>query len=219
MQDKNRILIVAATKMEIAPSLPVLKKKGIPVAITGIGAAPSVYNMLKAIVQYQPSMLIQAGIAGCFDRKYPLGEVLVVKEERFADLGVEEHKQWKSVFDMGFIAPGQKPFTNGSLINSHKKIQGITGMEAVAGVTVNEVTTNKNRIRLLKSQGAVVESMEGAALHYVALMEKIPFLQIRAISNYVGERDKSKWNFKDAIGNLNKELVRIAEQIGSSSLV
>jgi futalosine hydrolase len=219
MQDKNSILIVAATKMEIAPSLPVLKKKGIPVAITGIGAAPSVYNMLKAIVQCQPSMLIQAGIAGCFARKYPLGEVLVVKEERFADLGVEEHKQWKSVFDMGFIAPGQKPFTNGSLINPHKKIQGIAGMEAVAGVTVNEVTTNKNRIRLLKSQGAVVESMEGAALHYVALMEKVPFLQIRSISNYVGERDKGKWNFKDAIGNLNKELVRIAEQIGSSSLV
>ncbi|MGE9315026.1 futalosine hydrolase [Niabella sp. CJ426] len=219
MQDKNRILIVAATKMEIAPSLPVLKKKGIPVAITGIGAAPSVYNMLKAIVQYQPSMLIQAGIAGCFDRKYPLGEVLVVKEERFADLGVEEHKQWKSVFDMGFIAPGQKPFTNGSLRNPHKKIQGIAGMEAVVGVTVNEVTTNKNRIRLLKSQGAVVESMEGAALHYVALMEKVPFLQIRSISNYVGERDKGKWNFKDAIGNLNKELVRIAEQIGSSSLL
>ncbi len=219
MQDKNRILIVAATKMEIAPSLPVLKKKGIPVAITGIGAAPSVYNMLKGIVQYQPSMLIQAGIAGCFDRKYPLGEVFVVKEERFADLGVEEHKQWKSVFDMGFIAPGQKPFTNGSLRNPHKRILGIAGMEAVAGVTVNEVTTNKNRVRLLKSQGAVVESMEGAALHYVALMEKIPFLQIRSISNYVGERDKSKWNFKDAIGHLNKELVRITEQIGSSSLV
>lgn len=142
-----------------------------------------------------------------------------VKEERFADLGVEEHKQWKSVFDMGFIAPGQKPFTNGSLRNPHKRILGIAGMEAVAGVTVNEVTTNKNRVRLLKSQGAVVESMEGAALHYVALMEKIPFLQIRSISNYVGERDKSKWNFKDAIGHLNKELVRITEQIGSSSLV
>ncbi|ULT38317.1 hypothetical protein KRR40_24600 [Niabella defluvii] len=54
--------------------------------------------------------------------------------------------------------------------------------------------------------------MEGAALHYVALMEKIPFLQIRGISNYVGERDKRKWNFKDAIDNLNNELVRIVEQ-------
>lgn len=219
MQDKKCILIVAATKMEIAPSLPVLKKRDIPVAITGIGAAPSVYNILKAIVQYQPSMIIQAGIAGCFDRKYPLGEVLAVKEERFADLGVEEYKQWKSVFDMGFIAPGQKPFTNGCLRNPHKKIQDIADIEAVCGVTVNEVTTNKNRIRLLKIQGAVVESMEGAALHYVALMEKIPFLQIRSISNYVGERDKSKWNFKDAIGNLNKELVRITEQMASSSLV
>ena len=44
----------------------------------------------------------------------------------------------------------------------------------------------------------VIESMEGAALHYVCLMEKIPFLQIRSISNYIGERDKKKWNMKDA---------------------
>ncbi|WP_114791589.1 futalosine hydrolase [Niabella yanshanensis] len=217
MWDSKRILIVAATKMEIASSLPVLKKWHIPVAITGVGAAPSVYHMVKAIVQYQPSVMIQAGIAGCFDRKYLLGKVVAVTEERFADLGVEEHQQWKSVFDMGFIAPGQKPFKEGRLKNPHKKLQGIAGIEAVAGVTVNEVTTNKNRIRLLKTQGAVVESMEGAALHYVALMEKIPFLQIRSLSNYVGERDKSKWNFKDAIGNLNQELVRIVQQMISNS--
>jgi futalosine hydrolase len=48
--------------------------------------------------------------------------------------------------------------------------------------------------------------MEGAALHYVALMEKIPFLQLRSLSNFVGERDKNKWLMKEAIINLNLEL-------------
>lgn len=48
--------------------------------------------------------------------------------------------------------------------------------------------------------------MEGAALHYVCLIEKIPFMQIRSLSNFVGERDKSKWRMKEAITNLNKEL-------------
>jgi futalosine hydrolase len=51
--------------------------------------------------------------------------------------------------------------------------------------------------------------MEGAALHYVALCEKIPFLQLRAVSNYVGERDKNKWALREAIANLNMELQRI----------
>ncbi|MCH5717580.1 futalosine hydrolase [Niabella hibiscisoli] len=213
MQKSRSVLVVAATKMEIAPSLSLFKKRQIPVAITGIGAAPSVYSILKAMIQYRPSMVIQAGIAGCFDRKYLLGDVLAIGEDGFADLGVEENKQWRSVFDMGFAAPDQRPFKNGRLKNPYTKILRTTGLEIVPAVTVNEVTTNKARISLLKAQGSVVESMEGAALHYVALMEKIPFLQIRSLSNYVGERDKSKWNFKDAVGNLNKELVRIVEHM------
>jgi futalosine hydrolase len=55
--------------------------------------------------------------------------------------------------------------------------------------------------------------MEGAALHYVCLMEKIPFLQIRSISNYIGERNKKNWNMKESIINLNKELIRLLEQL------
>jgi futalosine hydrolase len=31
--------------------------------------------------------------------------------------------------------------------------------------------------------------MEGAALHFVCLQEDISFIQLRAISNFVGERD------------------------------
>jgi futalosine hydrolase len=40
--------------------------------------------------------------------------------------------------------------------------------------------------------------MEGAALHLVCLENKIPFLQIRGISNWVGERDKSQWKIPEA---------------------
>jgi futalosine hydrolase len=40
-------------------------------------------------------------------------------------------------------------------------------------------------------------------------MENIPFLQVRSLSNFVGERDKSKWQIKEAIENLNKELIPI----------
>lgn len=59
----------------------------------------------------------------------------------------------------------------------------------------------------------VIESMEGAALHYVCLMEKIPFLQIRSISNHIGERDKRKWNMKEAILRLNQEIIRLTENL------
>jgi futalosine hydrolase len=58
-----------------------------------------------------------------------------------------------------------------------------------------------------------VESMEGAAFHYVCLHQKINFLQLRSISNYVGERDKSKWELKKSIENLNSELIKIIEKL------
>jgi futalosine hydrolase len=54
-----------------------------------------------------------------------------------------------------------------------------------------------------------VETMEGAALHYVALQLNIPFLQVRSLSNFAGERDKKRWRMEEAIENLNKELERL----------
>ena len=61
--------------------------------------------------------------------------------------------------------------------------------------------------------GADIESMEGAAFHYVCLQEKIKFLQLRSISNIAGERDKTKWTMKEAIVNLNIELKKLVKNI------
>ena len=55
--------------------------------------------------------------------------------------------------------------------------------------------------------------MEGAALHFIGLHQKISFIQLRSISNTVGERDKSKWKIKEAICNLNKELKILVDLI------
>ena len=51
------------------------------------------------------------------------------------------------------------------------------------------------------------ESMEGAALHYVCLMEQVPFAQVRCISNYIEPRNRKAWDIPIAVGNLNEWLV------------
>ena len=60
---------------------------------------------------------------------------------------------------------------------------------------------------------ADIETMEGAAFHYVCLHQQINFLQLRSISNIVGERDKTKWKTKEAINNLNDELFKIIKNL------
>jgi futalosine hydrolase len=57
-----------------------------------------------------------------------------------------------------------------------------------------------------KKFDADIETMEGAAFFYSCLQLKIPFLQIRAISNFVEPRDKSKWNIPLALENLSTEI-------------
>jgi len=91
-------------------------------------------------------------------------------------------------------------------------------LKKATGISVNEITTDKKKVNLYrKSFNPVVESMEGAALHYVSLMEKIPFIQIRSISNYIAERNKCNWNMKEAVENLNKELISILLQLKPQS--
>ena len=87
-------------------------------------------------------------------------------------------------------------------------------MPQVKAITVNEITTHKNRIEhLVKKYDPVIESMEGAALHYVCNEMKIPFLQIRSISNYISDRDKHNWKLKESISNLNKTVLKYIDQL------
>jgi futalosine hydrolase len=161
----------------------------------------------------RPDLIIQAGIAGCFTRRMP-GEVFIVEEEEMADLGVWEEKRFKTIFDLRLTDKEALPFTGGRLLNPYTGLMKFCGLERVKGVTVNEITTDPARVEWYQQNGpAVVESMEGAALHYVCLQENIPFLQMRSISNAVGERDKTKWEIQTALRQLNEQLIRLLKNL------
>ena len=76
-----------------------------------------------------------------------------------------------------------------------------TGIEqSSVAITNNEISTSATKIKLYNEKyGAEIESMEGGAFHYVAIMKSISFIQLRGISNYVGDRDKNNWKIKEAI--------------------
>lgn len=207
-----QLLVCAATEFEIKPILDLISKqnrKDIRILITGVGLMASTYSLLKEVSRQRPDFVLQAGIAGCLNEELPLSKIVVIENEAVGDLGVEENGRFNSLFDLNLQPRDRHPWTNGKLRNDVKHLAQ-TGLKIVDGVSVNEITTDPKRIKLYKEQlGASVESMEGAALHYTCLMEQIPFLQIRSLSNFVGERDKSKWVMAQAISQLNLELERI----------
>ena len=205
------VLIVAATKFEIKPFLE--EKKLMDILITGVGIAPVVFYLTKKIFENKYDFIIQAGIAGSFTGCFNLGQTVMVKEDTFADVGIEENGKFQTLFETGFMDKNEFPYTNGWLINNHILFEKNI-LPVAKGITVNKVTENDLQNKINKEKfSAGVESMEGAAFHYVCLQQKINFLQLRCISNRVGERDKSKWKIKEAIENLNKELIKIIDNL------
>jgi futalosine hydrolase len=211
-----QILVAAATAKEISPFLDHLRKsksQPVDVLITGVGIMAATNSLTRHFYINKPGLVIQAGIAGCFNHNIPLGTVVTVERDTIADLGVLEKKQWLSVFDLRLTSPNQFPYQKGWLINKNSLVDKLKIKKAKA-ITVNQVTTAKQMIRIYRGKfNPVLESMEGAVLHYCCLMENIPFLQIRAISNYAGERNKKKWKIPEAIANLNNELIGLINNL------
>jgi futalosine hydrolase len=204
-----KILVVAATEMEIAPFA--AKNTFANVLITGVGAPACMYALTKHLLQNEYDFVIQAGIAGTFKNQYPLGQTFVVKIDLFADLGIQEKDQFFTLFEKNFVHEDALPNTKGMLVNS---IENYFSLNPVKAITVNTVSDSLAQTELYKKKyEADIESMEGAAFHYVCLQEKIPFLQIRSISNFVGERVKTNWKMKEAIDNLNENLIRIIGEL------
>lgn len=181
---------------------------------SGIGMLAAGFSLTKLAQEEKPDLLIQAGIAGTFDQQMKLGTVVAVCTETIGDLGVEEDDKWKDLFDLKLEKSSYHPFEKRKLPNQWLCKFNLLGLPEVPGITVNEISTNPERIqKLLKKYNPVTESMEGAALHYVARESNIPFIQIRAISNYIGERNKANWQMKEAIHNLNQTLLQYIDQL------
>ena len=212
------LLLLSATDPEIGETSSWLNNHSLglnalqpKLLISGIGQLQTAWALQNRIRLERPDLVIQAGIGGS-PEKEDIGKVFAISSDKMADLGVMEKTGFTDIFEMGFQNPDRFPFRNGKLSNPYKSLLSWTGLPVLDGITVNEIksseTTGSQRNPL-----RVVESMEGAALHYVCLMEQIPFIQIRAISNVTGDREKSRWKIKEALKSLHEELVVMIQKL------
>jgi futalosine hydrolase len=205
------VLVVAATNFEILPF--VNNNTNTDVLITGVGVPACMYKLLKQLQHKKYDFIIQAGIAGTFKSGFALGNTYAVGTDLFADVGLVEANTLTTLFEAGFANANEKPFENGILKN--KSVEKFN-LPIANAITVNTVSDNIITADLYRKKfNADIESMEGAALHYVCLSEDIPFLQIRSISNFVGERLKANWKMKEAIESLNKSLDEIVKKLNN----
>lgn len=221
-----KILVVAATRQEIAPFLMALGETyadgysgrsirtgnhEIKVLVTGAGMVATAYELGRLFAVQSFDLAINVGICGSFRNEISIGEVVRVARDSVGDMGAEDRGSWLSMADLGLMKDEEILLNDaGMLIEQEFSDWLLHNFRAVRGVTVNTVHGNAGSIkRFSERTGADIESMEGAAFMFACSQAGCRCLQIRSVSNFIEPRDKSKWNVPLAIANLNKELIRL----------
>jgi len=178
---------------------------------TGVGSVSTAYSLTRLLLSGESyDAVINLGLAGSYTPEYGSGQVVEVSLESFGDLGVETKDGFQTLFDYSQLAANTIPFVDGALHNrsqTQRMKSALSFLPKVPSVSVETISSLEERCALRQSKfSPVVESMEGASFFYVSIMEKLPFAEIRSISNFVGERDKAKWNTSLALTNLRQAL-------------
>lgn len=230
----KKILLTGATSIEIGPLLkslklniagegsatPVIYKDvRIDVLITGVGMVATTYHLARAFYNDKYELAINAGIAGCFTRYIPLGSVLNVVSEEFSEMGAEAGEKFLNIFELGLQDKNRFPFQKGMLINdsySELNYKTLKPLTKVHGITVNKVHgTEESIAKTLAYYSPVIESMEGGAFLYCCIMNDIPGVQLRAVSNFVEKRNRADWDIDLAVKNLNSTLMNLIDEIAN----
>ena len=83
-----KILIVAATDFELEKD----QFSAHEILITGVGILETTLELTKKLALNSYDLVINAGIAGSFDKKIKIGDVVEVTEDILSELGYEENK-------------------------------------------------------------------------------------------------------------------------------
>ncbi len=180
--------------------------------VTGVGSMATAWAMKDWLaVNGKPDLAINAGIAGSYSGELSIGDVVMPFSDCFADAGIEDNKNFFTLFEAGFADENQFPYKDGLLPSDHLYLNKLNDIiKRVKAITVNTATgSESSRTRWMKKFNPDIETMEGATFFYICTLEKIPFLAIRAISNKVEPRDKKNWNIALALNNLSEKLVDI----------
>jgi len=201
---KKRVLIMTAVTAERDAVLRGLHSDSrFDVLVAGVGSVVAAVNTARALVTEEYGLVISAGIGGGFPGKAEVGSLVVANEIVVADLGAQTSEGFRSVDELGFGAGCTQLPLDTNLVDCVTGALRAAKLLVCSGpvLTVSTVTGTAERSRELATRipEATAEAMEGYGVGCAAFDRGLPVLEIRAISNMVGPRDRSTWRVKEAL--------------------
>lgn len=157
-------------------------------------------------------LVVSAGIAGGFAPAAPVGSLVVADEITAADLGAETADGFLPVTELGFGVVTHRPPE--SLV---REACAVAGARCGAVLTVSTVTGTAERAAALRERHprALAEAMEGFGVAEAAAAHGVPVLELRAVSNPVGPRDRAAWRIAEALAALTAAFGKLAPVLES----
>lgn len=186
---------------------------GAPVLLLPAGMGKTnAAHALTALLELRPVRgVVGFGVGGAYPGSgLRVGEVALASACVYGDEGVLAPDGWLSTEGIGIplVQRGDAVFFNafpldGARVERARAALATAGIRSSVGpfVTVSNCSGTEARgEELARRFGALCEGMEGAALAHVAALYDVPFLELRAVSNLVEDRDLSRWRLREAAG-------------------
>ncbi len=208
------ILLVAATALEMKTLQGYFHfkdtgfkadKNNVDLLITGVGMVATAFALGKKLAEKKYDLVVNAGIAGSFNRDLQIGDTVIVKQDTFFEFGAEDDAGFLSLKDLNL---GEITYFPTYAFENEKINTWLADLKKVKAITVNKVHGKHKSIqKTISTLNPDIETMEGAAFFYACQQMKIPAIQVRSLSNYVEKRNQENWNIRLAVENINQLLI------------
>ena len=179
------VLIVAATELELC---------GQDGLVCGVGPVEAAAATARALALRPFDAVLHVGLGGA--RGVPLGSLVVGTQAVYCDLSAE----WP-VVDRALADP--------------TLVEAIRAVVPDAATSPIHTSATVGAASHAQSEGAVVEAMEGFGVLRAAALAAVPAVEVRAISNELGEPDRSRWNLTGALEALEDALPTLVTAVSA----
>lgn len=181
----NGVLLVAATEPELCAH------DGL---VCGVGPVEAAAATARRLAEVAPAAVVHVGVAGA--RGIAAGMLVVGTASVYCDLSARIPVVSRLVPDEGIVTAACLALP-GALrlpIGTSATVDGPCGSEP---------------------QGVDVEAMEGFAVLRACALAGVPAVEVRAVSNEIGEDDRPRWEISRALGALSEAIPRLLAEIGN----
>lgn len=177
----------------------------------GVGKVEATLALTRRLCGSLPDVVVNFGVAGAFPGAgLKVGDVCLVTRETLADEGLVTDGGFE---DLAVLKLADRIEWSADEVWT-KRVAALLGeVPQVRGTTVSTISgTDALAEAYAQRVRPAVETMEGAAVARVCESFGVPWVQVRSISNRVGDRARGGWDLRLAKARLHAVVGRVVAE-------